>query len=55
MVQLPWSDLLTNQIYTTFGPSLVVNRKWIKRNDHAPKSECAGLFDMFPKKAVWRN
>ena len=41
MVQLPWSDFLKNQFTKPLGSSLGVNQMWTKRNDHAPKSECA--------------
>jgi hypothetical protein len=34
------------------GPSLGVNKMWIKRNDHAPKSECVDYSNICPKKAV---
>jgi len=40
-IQLPWSDFLKKSIYKAFGPSLALNQMWTKRNDHAPKSECA--------------
>ena len=33
MVQLPWSDFLTNQVTKPLGPSLGVNRMWTQRND----------------------
>ena len=59
MVQLPWSDLLkTNQFTKPLGPSLDVNRMWTKRNDHAPKSECAYLnfyFNMYQKGQFWEE
>ena len=38
MVQLPWPDFLENQFTKPLGPSLGVNRMWIKKNDHAPRS-----------------
>ena len=31
------------------GPSLGVNQMWTKRNDHAPKSECANVLRYAPK------
>ena len=52
MVQLPWSDLWRNQIMKPLGPSLGVNRMWIKRNDLAPLSECADFFGICPKRAI---
>ena len=59
MVQLPWSDLLkTNQFTKPLGPSLDVNRMWTKRNDHAPKSECANLnfyFNIYQKGHFWEE
>ena len=33
-----------------WGPSLGVNQLWTKKNDHAPKNECANVFDHMPKK-----
>ena len=46
----PWSDFLKNQFIQSLGSSLGVNRMWIKRNDHAPKSECADFLSRRPKK-----
>ena len=34
-------------VLKALGPSLGVNRMWIKKNDHAPKIECA----TYPKRA----
>ena len=34
------------------GPSLDVNCMSIKRNDHAPKSECAKLFNLWPNDSI---
>ena len=34
------------------GFSLGVNQMWIKRNDHAPKSECVDFSNIRPKKVV---
>ena len=28
---------------------------WSKKNDHAPKSECPDIFDIGPKRAVWKK
>ena len=36
--------LLKNIVLKALGPSLGVNRMWTKKNDHAPKSECADFF-----------
>ena len=56
MVQLPWSDFLKNQFTKPLGPSLGVNWIWIKRNDHAPKSECVDLFFFNVQKGqFWKN
>jgi hypothetical protein len=35
-----WSDFLKNQSLKFLGSSLGVNRMWIKKNDHAPRSAC---------------
>ena len=55
MVQLLWSDFLKKQITKPLGPSLGVNRMWIKRNDHAPKSERADFFNVSPKRAFLKK
>ena len=52
IVELPWSDFLKHQIAKFLGPSLGVSRMWIKRNDHAPKSECAGFFHVCPEREI---
>lgn len=41
MVRLTRSNFLENQFTKSVGPSLGVNCTWTKRNEHAPKSECA--------------
>ena len=38
-----------------FGPSLGLNRMWIKRNDHAPKNECVDLFYVCPRRVVLKR
>ena len=50
MVQLRWFGFLRNQFMRPLGPSLGVNPMWTKRNDHAPKSECADLFFIYAQK-----
>ena len=50
-------------IYTCFfrlgicGPSVGVNQMWTKRNNHAPKNECAGFFFLLlcPKRIVFEK
>ena len=54
MVQLSWSKFL-NQFIKHVGSSLGVNRMWTKRNDHAPKNECANFFNMCPKRAILKK
>ena len=39
-----------NQFAKCLGPSLGVNRMWTKKNDHAPKNECADFLNICPKK-----
>ena len=51
-VQLPWFYILKDQFTECLGPSLVVNRMWTKKNDHAPKSECGNFLNM-PKKGTF--
>ena len=46
---------LKNQYTKPLGPSLGVNQMWVKRNDHAPKSQCVDLFNVCPKRAVLRK
>jgi hypothetical protein len=41
--------------YKSLDPSLGVNRMWTKRNDHAPNSECAGFFNICPKREILKN
>ena len=36
--------LLKKLVLKALDPSLGVNRMWTKKNDHAPKSECADFF-----------
>ena len=55
MVQLSWSDFLKNQFTKPLGPSLIVNRMWTKRNDHAPNNECVDFFNICPKKAILKQ
>ena len=44
MVHLSWSDFFKSNLQSLWAPSPGVNRIWTKRNDHAPKSECASFF-----------
>ena len=44
----PWSDFLRNLFTPPLGPSLAVNSIWTKRNDHAPKNDCAGFSNICP-------
>ena len=47
---------LKNQFTKPLGPSLGVNRMFTKKNDHAPKSECADFFfNICPKRAFKKN
>ena len=50
MVQLPWSNSLKTQFTKPLGPSLGVNQMRTKRNDHAPKSECADFLEIYAQK-----
>ena len=52
MVQLPWSDFLDNRFTKPLGPSLGVNQMWTKKDDHAPKSECANIFKYISKNGI---
>ena len=52
MVQFPWYHFLQNQFTKLLGPSFGANRICIKRNGHAPKSDCANIFKLCPKRAV---
>ena len=47
--------LLAKSICKVFGPSLGVIRMWTKRNDHAPKSECADVFNVSLKRAILKK
>ena len=44
MVFFHGPDFLTNHFIKSLGPSLGVNWLWIKKNGHAPKSECVDYF-----------
>ena len=48
----PISFLFLNQFTKPLGPSLGVNRMWTKRNDHAPKNECASFLLKYMSKRV---
>ena len=37
------------------SPSIGVSQLWTKRNDHAPKSECADYFNICPKKGSFEK
>ena len=37
-------QLLKKSVLKALGPSLGVNQMWIKKDDHASKSECANFF-----------
>jgi hypothetical protein len=43
----PWSNFLQKSFTKSLGLSLGVKQMWFKRNDHAPKSECADFFKFF--------
>ena len=51
-MEIPWSDFLKGQFIKLVGPSLGVCRMWTKRNDHAPKIECADFFNIYSKRIV---
>jgi hypothetical protein len=55
MVQFSWSDFLIFFVLKALGRSLGVNRMWTKKNDHAPKRECAGLFLYMSKKDIFEE
>ena len=43
-----WPNLLKSKyIKPLQSPSLGVNRMWVKRNDHAPISECGELLKIY--------
>ena len=44
--------LLKIIVLEDLGPSLGVNRMWIKKNDYAPQSECANCFNTCSKRAL---
>ena len=50
-----WFFFKKNQFAKPLGPSLGVNRMWIERNDHAPKSECADFFNICPKRVILKK
>ena len=41
------------QLTKPLGPSLGVNRMWTKRNDYAPKNECADCLIYVQKRQFW--
>ena len=48
--------LLKKLVLKALGPSLGVNWMWIKKNEHAPKNECANFFQyMFKKGSFEKN
>ena len=47
--------LLENIVWKALGPSLGVNQMWTKKNDHAPKSECVGIFEYMLKRAILKK
>ena len=57
---LPWSNFhgpisQKNNLQSLLGPSLGVNWVWTKRNDHAPKNECAHYFNICLKMTVMKK
>ena len=44
--------LLKKIVLKALDPSLGVDQMWIKKNDHAPKSECAEFFLIHAQKGV---
>ena len=44
--------LRKKQVTKSLGPSVDVNRVWIKRNDHASKNECVDFFSIWLKRVV---
>ena len=44
-----------NQFTKLLGPSPGWNQMWIKRNDHAPKNECAGCFLIYVQKGSFEK
>jgi hypothetical protein len=44
--------LKEEQFTKPLGLSLGVNYVWTKRNDHAPKFECVGFFNICPNMEV---
>ena len=55
MGQLLWSGFLKYQFTKSLGPSVIVNRMWTERNEHAPKRECYDLFNICPKEKFWKE
>ena len=49
----PWSNFHGLVSQKSLGPSLVVNRMWTKRNDHASESACADIY--MSKKGSFEN
>ena len=48
-----WCDFSKkNQFTKSSGSSLGVNRMWTKKNDYAPKRECAAFFNICSKRAI---
>ena len=45
-------QFLKNAFLKPLGPSLGINQIWTNKSDHAPKSGCADLFDICPKRAI---
>ena len=51
-----WSNFLKKSILKALSPSLGVNRMWTKKNDHAPKSECADFILIYAQKGhFWKE
>ena len=51
----PWSNFLKKQFTKPLFSLLGVNRMWTKRNDHAPKTSCAGFLNICPKEEVLKK
>ena len=47
--------LLNKLVLKALGPSLGVNQLWTKKNNHAPKSECADFLKYMPKKGSFES
>ena len=59
MAFVKWFEFMArlhqNLVLRALGPSLGVNRMWIKKSDHAPKYEGVNFFNTCPKRAIFEK